>query len=115
MFTLKLDFFAWRRYNGLMKELNPDKRSTAAALRYDPDQDDAPVITALGMGHVAERIIENAKKHDVPIVEDKKLSDVLMQLSVGDIIPPKLYEAVAQILIYISQQDGTFNDRLNKL
>lgn len=83
--------------------------SQAAALRYDPDLDNAPIITALGMGHVAEKIIENAKKSDVPIVEDKKLTDVLMQLSVGDAIPPKLYEAVAQILIFISKQDGSFN------
>ncbi len=95
-----------------MANKNSDKKTKAAALRYDPDKDDAPIIAALGMGHVAEKIIESAQKHDVPIVEDKKLSDVLMQLSVGDIIPPKLYEAVAQILIYISQQDSSFKDKL---
>jgi flagellar biosynthesis protein len=88
------------------------KNSKAAALRYDPDRDDAPIIAALGMGHVAERIIESAKKYDVPIVEDKQLSDMLVQLSVGDIIPTKLYEAVAQVLVYISQQDGGFRDKI---
>ncbi len=88
------------------------KNAKAAALKYDPENDDAPIITALGMGHVAARIIENAQQHNVPVVEDKKLSEVLMQLSVGDIIPQKLYEAVAQILIYISQQDGSFKSKL---
>ena len=40
-----------------------------------------------------------AEEHNIPIVEDKSLSDVLVKLSVGDAIPPKLYEAVAQILV----------------
>jgi len=87
------------------------KRLQAAALKYDPEQDDAPVISALGMGHMAERIIESAKEYDIPVVEDKSLSDVLMQLSVGDAIPPRLYEAVAQILVFISQKDGSYNGK----
>lgn len=91
-----------------MADIKTPKNTQAAALRYDPENDDAPVIAAMGMGHVAERIIEGAKEHDIPVVEDKGLSDVLMQLSVGDAIPPKLYEAVAQILVFISQKDGQY-------
>jgi len=85
-----------------------NKNLQAAALQYDPEQDDAPVISAMGMGHIAEKIIESAKLHNIPVMEDKSLSDVLMQLSVGDVIPAHLYEAVAQILVFISQKDGSF-------
>ena len=94
-----------------MAENKNAKKNTAqaAALRYDPDLDDAPIIAAMGMGRVAEKIIEKAQEHDVPIVADESLSDVLMQLSVGDAIPQKLYEAVAQILIFISQKDNHYS------
>ena len=92
---------------------NPDRRKPqAAALKYNPLSDDAPIIAALGMGPVAEKIIETAEEHHVPVVENKPLSDVLARLSVGDAIPPKLYEAVAQILVFISQKDGEFSKKL---
>lgn len=87
-----------------------DKRSLqAAALKYDPLNDDTPIIAALGVGHMADKIIESAKSHDIPVVENKQLSDVLAKLSVGDAIPPQLYEAVAQILVFISQKDNDYN------
>jgi len=89
---------------------NPQKKQ-ATALRYDPERDNAPIITALGTGHLAEKIIETAEEHDVPVVENKPLSDVLVGLSVGDAIPAKLYEAVAQILVFISQKDTQFQQK----
>ncbi|MGI6152214.1 MAG: EscU/YscU/HrcU family type III secretion system export apparatus switch protein [Christensenellaceae bacterium] len=93
-------------------EKQPEKRKQAAALKYDPALDNAPIITALGLGKVAEKIIEKAETSDVPVLENKQLSDILMGLSVGDAIPPKLYEAVAQILIFISQKDNKFFDKI---
>lgn len=91
-----------------------NKKKQAAALKYDPAQDDAPIISALGMGHIAEKIIQAAEENKIPIVEDKSLSDVLMQLSVGDAIPPKLYEAVAQILVFISEKDGSYKNKFTR-
>lgn len=91
---------------------NSKPGSQAAALKYDPERDNAPIISALGTGYVAEKIIESAEKHNIPIVEDKSLSDVLVKLSVGDAIPPKLYEAVAQILVFLSQKDSEFHSRI---
>ena len=89
-----------------------ERRQQAAALQYDPQTSDAPIIAALGVGTIAEKIIESAKEHDIPIVENEALSDVLATLSVGDAIPPKLYEAVAQILVYISKQDENFYKKM---
>ena len=88
------------------------KRSQAAALKYDPFKNDAPIISALGVGHVADRIIETGRTHNVPIVENRPLSDVLATLSVGDAIPPNLYEAVAQVLVFVSQKDQDFGQKL---
>lgn len=85
-----------------------EKRKQAAALKYDPESNEAPIISALGVGHIAEKIIESAEEHNVPVVENEALSDVLQTLSVGDAIPPQLYEAVAQILVFISRKDSEY-------
>jgi len=77
----------------------------AVALEYDPDQG-VPVVTAAGKGKTAERIIEAAREHAVPIHEDPGLAHVLNTLGIGDEIPPELYNVVAQILIYVADLDS---------
>jgi flagellar biosynthesis protein len=77
-----------------------DKRK-AAALSYDIDKEDAPRLVAQGQGSLAEKIIEVAKLHNVPIYEDPQLVEVLCRLNVGDFIPPELFEAVAEVLAFI--------------
>ena len=54
---------------------------------------------------MAERIIEKAKEHEVPTYVDKGLADTLMNLEVGDYIPPELYGVVAEILVYVDRMD----------
>lgn len=80
------------------------KPKQAIALSYDPD-DDAPKVIATGTGALAERIIEKAKEADVPIHQDNKLADVLSKLEIGDMIPPELYEVVAEILVFVDRMD----------
>lgn len=80
------------------------KPKTAIALEYDPE-DAAPKIIATGKGIVAERIIETAKEADVPIHEDSKLADTLSRLEIGEMIPPELYEVVAEILVFVDAMD----------
>ena len=50
---------------------------------------------------LAERIIERAKEADVPVHRDDKLADTLARLEIGDMIPPELYEVVAEILVFV--------------
>ena len=88
------------------------KLTKAAALKYDPSKDQAPIVVAAGQGVTAQNSVKTAAKNDVPIVEDSNLSELLTSLSVGDAIPRPLYEAVAQILIFVSQQDENFLKRL---
>ncbi len=81
------------------------KVKQAIALGYDPGQDDAPRIIASGRGKIAEKIIEEAQLNDIPIHEDNKLADTLSRLEIGEMIPPELYEVVAEILVFVDAMD----------
>lgn len=85
-----------------MKE--KEKIKQAIALEYDPG-DEAPRVVASGRGVLAEKIIEKAKEADVPVHRDDKLADTLSRLEIGDMIPPELYEVVAEILIFVDSMD----------
>ena len=81
-----------------------NQRKKAAALKYEQNFE-APVVTAAGMGKVAERIIEKAQENDVPIVYNKELTDLLCNVDIGENIPTDLYEAVAHIIAYVTDLD----------
>ncbi|WWR14769.1 EscU/YscU/HrcU family type III secretion system export apparatus switch protein [Lachnospiraceae bacterium JLR.KK008] len=81
-----------------------EKPKQAIALSYDPS-DNAPRVVASGRGALAERIIEKAKEAEVPVHADTKLADTLSRLEIGDAIPPELYEAVAEILVFVDAMD----------
>ncbi len=85
-------------------EEKKDKIKQAIALEYNPNED-APRVIASGRGILAEKIIEKAKESDVPIHRDDKLADTLSKLEIGDMIPPELYEVVAEILIFVDSMD----------
>ena len=80
------------------------KVKQAVALEYDPN-DAAPKVIATGRGAVAERIIEKAKESDVPVHKDGKLADTLSRLEIGEMIPPELYEVVAEVLLFVDNMD----------
>jgi flagellar biosynthesis protein len=87
-----------------MAEEKKPKIKQAIALEYDPS-DEAPKVIASGKGALAERIIEKAKESDVPIHRDDKLAETLSRLEIGEMIPPELYEVVAEILIFVDSMD----------
>lgn len=85
-------------------EEKPKKIKQAIALEYDPSEE-APRVIASGKGALAERILEKAKEEKVPIHKDDKLADTLSRLEIGEMIPPELYEVVAEILVFVDQMD----------
>ena len=85
-------------------EQKKKNKKQAIALSYDP-VDDAPKVIASGTGVLAERIIEKAKEEDVPLYQDNQLAATLSKLEIGEMIPPELYEVVAQILVFVDQMD----------
>ena len=84
------------------------KKSKAVALKYDREKDAAPKITAKGRGYVAEKIIETAKAHNVPLLENQNLVQVLEALDLETEIPAELYRAVAEVLAFIYRLNNKF-------
>ncbi len=82
-----------------------EKVKTAVALAYDPNEDGAPKVIASGKGALAEKIIEKAKESKIPVHEDDKLAETLSRLEIGEMIPPELYEVVAEILVFVDAMD----------
>ena len=85
--------------------LDPKEKRTptqkAVALRYVPPADRAPKVTAKGSGLLAQKIIELAQKHGIPIKEDPVLIQILSQLDFYQEIPPSIYVVVAEILAFV--------------
>lgn len=73
----------------------------AVALRYDDKSMSAPRIVAKGADKVSEKIKEIARRHGIPIVEDKPLARSLYKIDVGAYVPEELYRAVASILAQV--------------
>jgi flagellar biosynthetic protein FlhB len=74
----------------------------AIALRYDPDRDNAPTVVAKGKGRIAERIVEVAKEHEVPVLRKPELTRAMFSaVDVGEEIPPEFYRAVAEIIAFV--------------
>jgi flagellar biosynthetic protein FlhB len=79
----------------------------AVALQYDREKMAAPIMVAKGADFIAEKIKEIARKHNIPIVENKPLArNLFKNLKIGHAIPKALYNAVAEILAYVYRLKG---------
>jgi len=79
----------------------------AVALQYDAKRMEAPVVLAKGVDHVALRIREVAKEHDITTMENRPLARALYdRTEIGDSIPADLFQAVAEVLAYIYKLKG---------
>ncbi|HEY1079414.1 MAG TPA: flagellar biosynthesis protein FlhB [Bdellovibrio sp.] len=73
----------------------------AVVLKYS-DNLPAPQLIAMGADHVAEKIKEIAREHNIPIVENKPLARTIFKtLKIGQVIPRELFVAVAEVLSYV--------------
>lgn len=70
----------------------------AVALQYDGQK--APRVTAKGAGITAERILEIAEEHGIPLQNDAELASILAQVPLGEEIPQNLYVAVAEVISF---------------
>jgi flagellar biosynthesis protein len=74
------------------------------ALAYESNSV-APKITGQGEGFVAEAILEKAREFDIPVRVEPELVEFLMQLKLNELVPPKLYAAVAEVLAWAYEID----------
>jgi flagellar biosynthetic protein FlhB len=79
----------------------------AIALRYRPDEMNAPRVVAKGADLMAIRIRQIAAVHRVPIVERRELARMMYDaVEVGQEIPESFYEAIAEVLAYVYELSG---------
>jgi flagellar biosynthesis protein len=91
-----------RRYTGSLAYIQAEKGPRQAiALGYDPEKDEAPRVLAAGKGLIAEQILQTAQQHGILIREDPLLTAALSLVDLGAVIPPELYELVAEVLAYV--------------
>jgi len=73
----------------------------AVALKYEAGKA-APIVLAKGADFMAKRIRETAKEHRVPVIENKPVARALYaECEIGQTIPERLFQAVAEILAYV--------------
>ena len=84
-----------------------EKSFKAAALKYDQEESNAPTLIAKGQGGVAKKILELAQEHDVSIFQNKALVDSLLNLELQEEIPPRLYQAVAELFSWLMKVENS--------
>ncbi len=74
----------------------------AAAIKYDKEVSEAPILIAKGADYLAEKIKEIARDNKIAIVENKPLARMLYyNVEIGNEIPPELYQMTAEVLAYV--------------
>lgn len=85
--------------------MDDKKIRKAVALTYEINSA-APRITGQGEGFVADAILAKAKEMGIPTRTEPELVEFLMQLKLNELVPPKLYAAVAEVLAWAYEEDG---------
>ena len=74
----------------------------ACALKYVADEMDSPMLIAKGTELIAKKIIDIAKEHNVPVIENAPVARALFKMvELNHMIPPELYKAIAEILLFV--------------
>jgi flagellar biosynthesis protein len=79
-------------------------KTKAVAIRYDGGS--APRVTAKGEGLIAQKIIDTAKANGIPLQKNEELTTLLSKVRLNEEIPRALYQAVAQILVFLYHING---------
>lgn len=95
----------------ISKHYNQRKRRelngpTAAVLKYD--EGESPRVVAQGKGHVAQKIMDLAKENNIHMQEDSMLVENLLDMDLGDNIPPQLYQVMAEVLLLIEEMERNY-------
>ncbi len=84
----------------------------ACALKYVAEEMDSPMLIAKGTELIAKKIINIAKEHNVPVIENPPVARALFRMvDINQSIPPELYKAVAEILMFVYKMKNPSNKR----
>jgi flagellar biosynthesis protein len=90
----------------ITQEISTKKEKLAVALSYDVAKPEAaPIVTAVGKGHIADEIVKVAEENNVPLYEDASLVQLLNKLELDTEVPPELYVLVAEVLAFVYKLD----------
>lgn len=78
----------------------------SVAIRYDSAKMDAPIVVAKGADHIAMKIREIAREHNIPLVENPPVARLLHKIDLGATIPEDMFRAVAEILAHVYSLKG---------
>lgn len=81
------------------------KVKKATAIKYEQGYD-VPIVTAAGMGYIADEILKTAKESKVAIVKNEELANLLSNVDIGSEIPLELYDAIAKVIAYVMDIDA---------
>jgi len=74
----------------------------ACGLKYDSEKMESPKLLAKGTELFAKKIIIIAREHSIPVIENPPVARAIFRMvEVNSSIPPELYKAVAEILIFV--------------
>ncbi|HWH14993.1 MAG TPA: EscU/YscU/HrcU family type III secretion system export apparatus switch protein [Miltoncostaeaceae bacterium] len=71
-------------------------------------RDHAPRVAATGGGSVADRIVDAARAHGVPVREDPSLAEALAGLELWQHVPPELYAVIAEVFAWAYRADRDY-------
>ena len=77
----------------------------AVAMKYKAYEDNAPKVIAKGNGEIAKKIIQKAKEYDIAIFQNPELTQMLMNVEIDEEVPPKLYEAVVEVFVWLHKTE----------
>ena len=85
-------------------------KKKAAALKYFKEDLDTPVISALGAGDLAQKIIAEAKINGIEIVQSDEFFQYQDLFALDHEIPEEVYKIVVEILTFMIQSNKGVKD-----
>lgn len=95
----------------MKKKYLKNKKKKAVAMRYKQGEDRVPKIVAKGQDKIAERIVQLADEHEIPLFEDASLTEALSYVGLGEEVPENLYELVAQVLAFVYRLEENWREK----
>ncbi|EOD00831.1 EscU/YscU/HrcU family type III secretion system export apparatus switch protein [Caldisalinibacter kiritimatiensis] len=68
---------------------------------YSQNNSDITEIVDTDKEEIADKIIELAKKSNIPLQDNTSLISNLIEMDLGENIPPQLYSVIAEILLML--------------
>jgi len=87
--------------SGSDSTIHDPKKMRVAALKYNSDQDRAPVVVAAGTGFVAQKIVEIADECGITVYHDDSAATLLSNLKLGQEVPVELYQMVVDVYLSV--------------